>query len=78
MKTYRLKVDGLNLGVYTMSEETEHKFRYFPDLQMIPVKPTTDREKQERTFNSIMEELVTILNNRAKRRDERRDENENL
>ena len=60
-------MDGLNLGVYTMDPETERKFRYFPDLDMIPTTPATDREKQERTFNSIMEELVTILNNRAKR-----------
>jgi hypothetical protein len=62
MKTYRLKVDGVKLGVYTMDAETEHKFKYFPDLQMIPVEPATDKERQERNFNSIMAELVSILN----------------
>ena len=62
MKTFRLKVDGKNLGIFTMSAETEKKFNYFPDLQMIPVAPATEREKQERSFNSIMSEIVCILN----------------
>ena len=61
MKTYKLMYGDKNLGVYTMDTETERKFGYFTDLDMIPVKPATDRERQERTFNSIMAELVAIL-----------------
>ena len=62
MKTYKLKHKNKNLGVYTMDAETERKFRYFPDLQMIQTTPGTEREKQERGFNSIMAELVAIMN----------------
>ena len=61
MKTFKLMYGDKNLGVYTMDTETERKFGYFTDLDMVQVKPATDRERQERTFNSIMAEIVSIM-----------------